>query len=110
MAEPRRTRIGKSLRHAWNAFVSDRETQSFAKQNQYSRFYGQSSGRSSGSVSLDVGGPDCEWTAASQDDWIVLTSAGTGTGNSTITFNVLPNPGPDRSGTIQIAGSTLTIT
>jgi len=52
MAEPRRTRIGKSLRHAWNAFVSDRETQSFAKQNQYSRFYGQSSGRSYGSVSL----------------------------------------------------------
>lgn len=55
MAEPRRSRIGKSLRHAWNAFVADREVSSFAKENQYSRFYGQGSGRSPISTSLRHG-------------------------------------------------------
>lgn len=47
-----RSRIGKSLRHAWNAFVADREDTVFARENQFSRFYGQSSGRPSGSVAL----------------------------------------------------------
>lgn len=46
------TSMGKSLRHAWNAFVADREDGAIARDNQYSRYFGQSSGRQSGSVSL----------------------------------------------------------
>lgn len=38
--------FGKQLRHAWNAFVADRENTSFASANKYSRYYGQSNGRS----------------------------------------------------------------
>jgi hypothetical protein len=36
----KQSRLGKSLRHAWNAFVADREATSFAKENGYSRYYG----------------------------------------------------------------------
>lgn len=37
-----RRRIGKSLKHAWNAFVSDREESAIAVDSGYSRFYGSS--------------------------------------------------------------------
>jgi hypothetical protein len=47
-----RSRFGKQLRHAWNAFVADREATSIANQNQYSRFYGNASGRNPSSVRL----------------------------------------------------------
>lgn len=42
------SRFGKSLRHAWNAFVADREAQSFASANQYSPYYGRTSGYGTG--------------------------------------------------------------
>ena len=51
MAQPQGSRLGKSLRHAWNAFVSDRQDASFSQQNQYSRFYGSSSINGAGFVS-----------------------------------------------------------
>lgn len=38
-----RTSFGKQLRHAWNAFVADREAGAIASANQYSRYYGQTS-------------------------------------------------------------------
>lgn len=37
-----RSRLGKQLRHAWNAFVADREAASIANEGQYSRYYGRS--------------------------------------------------------------------
>jgi hypothetical protein len=46
-----RSRLGKQLRHAWNAFVSDREDASIAANNSYSRYFGRS-GQQSGSVRL----------------------------------------------------------
>jgi len=49
---PQRSRLGKSLRHAWNAFVSDRQDTNFAQENQYSRFFGSGSGRGAGITSL----------------------------------------------------------
>ena len=42
MARPRSS-LGKQLRHAWNAFVSDREDASIAANNNFSRYYGRSS-------------------------------------------------------------------
>lgn len=49
---PNRRGFGKSLRHAWNAFVSDREDSSFARESGFSRYYGQSTGAPSGSTRL----------------------------------------------------------
>jgi hypothetical protein len=54
------------------------------------------------------------WTAASDQSFITITSATTGTGNATITYNVAANSGAARSGHITVtSGSTtaqLTIT
>lgn len=50
MARPR-SRLGKQLRHAWNAFVSDREDAAIANNNSFSRYYGRS-GQQAGSVRL----------------------------------------------------------
>jgi len=52
----------------------------------------------------------CSWTAKSDDPWIEVTSAASGTGNGTVTFKVSANGGKQRTGTLTIAGSTFTVT
>ena len=51
----------------------------------------------------------CPWTAASQASWITLTSPASGSGPGTVTFNVAANSGGARTGTLAIAGDTVTI-
>jgi hypothetical protein len=65
-----------------------------------------------GSGSVTVSCADgCEWTAASQAPWITLTAGASGTGNGSVAFNVAPNTSAQgRSGTISVAGQTVTIT
>jgi Putative binding domain, N-terminal/Viral BACON domain len=46
----------------------------------------------------------CTWTAASDVDWITLTSGASGIGNGLVQFVAAPNPGPARTGTVTIAG------
>ncbi len=46
------SRLGTSLRHAWNAFVADRESQSIASANQYSPYYGRQSGKNPNAVRM----------------------------------------------------------
>ncbi len=53
---------------------------------------------------------DCQWTAASQNAWIAVTSGAAGSGPGTVQLTVLPNPGVTRVGTAVIAGRTVTIT
>jgi hypothetical protein len=64
-------------------------------------------GNSSVNISADAG---CLWTAASNADWIHLTSGVSGTGNGTITYSVASHSGSSRSGTLTIAGQTFTVT
>ena len=52
----------------------------------------------------------CAWTAASHASWITITSGGTGTGNGSVGFLVLPNVGGSRNGSLTIAGQTFTVT
>ncbi len=51
----------------------------------------------------------CTWSAASNASWLVVTAGGTGNSNGTVTFQVAPNTGATRSGTLTIAGQTLTV-
>jgi len=51
----------------------------------------------------------CTWTAASGVSWITLLTGQTGTGNGVVTYTVLANTGPARSGTLTVAGQTVTI-
>ena len=48
------------------------------------------------------------WNATSNNAWLHTSSSGTGNGLATFTFDA--NPGPMRTGTLTIAGSTLTVT
>jgi photosystem II stability/assembly factor-like uncharacterized protein len=62
-----------------------------------------------GSIALAAGAL-CAWTAASNDAWIILTSADSGSGPDTVTFEVRENfSGSPRTGTVAIAGQTFTI-
>ena len=49
----------------------------------------------------------CVWTAASQSSWMTVATNGTGSGRVDIT--VAENTGADRSGTLVIAGQTVTV-
>ncbi|MBL8202896.1 MAG: NF038122 family metalloprotease [Blastocatellia bacterium] len=54
---------------------------------------------------------DCAWTAASNAAWITIASGASGTGNGVVTLNIQANStGQQRTGTLQIAGQTVTIT
>ncbi len=67
------------------------------------------SGGGSGSFTLTTDGI-CDWEATTNANWISITSAKTGTGTSSIQYNVQANPGTaSRSATINVAGKTFSI-
>jgi hypothetical protein len=52
----------------------------------------------------------CAWTAASNENWITITSANSGAGSGVVTFEVRENfTGSSRLGTLSIAGQTFTV-
>jgi alpha-N-arabinofuranosidase len=52
----------------------------------------------------------CNWTAASNDSWIVITSAEGGSGNGVVTYTVRENfTSSPRQGSVTIGGQTLTV-
>jgi subtilisin-like proprotein convertase family protein len=50
----------------------------------------------------------CAWTASTIDSFLTITSPVAGGGNGTITFNVAPNQGPARTGTIDVSNGVAT--
>lgn len=66
---------------------------------------------SGGSGSVNISAPaSCSWSAASQDNWIVITSLADGAGNNVITYNVRENTSSNpRTGAISIAGRTFSV-
>jgi hypothetical protein len=51
----------------------------------------------------------CSWTAASNSGFIGITSSPSGSGTATVTYSVAANGVSARSGTLTIAGQTLTV-
>jgi hypothetical protein len=51
----------------------------------------------------------CSWVSISNDGFIVLTSPSSGAGNGSITFSVAANTGAARTGTLTVAGQTVTV-
>lgn len=65
----------------------------------------------SNQVQTVTAGAGCSWLAFSNAFWIAITSPSSGTGNGTVTYQVLANPGTtSRTGTLTIAGQVITIT
>ncbi|HJQ24075.1 MAG TPA: SBBP repeat-containing protein [Blastocatellia bacterium] len=68
----------------------------------------------SGSVNVTASDSACPWMATSNNDWITITSGGSGTGNGTVNFSVTANATPNgnsspRSGTLTVAGQTINV-
>ncbi|HMV87962.1 MAG TPA: putative Ig domain-containing protein [Blastocatellia bacterium] len=55
-------------------------------------------------------GAGCAWTATSNAAWITINSGAGGSGNGAVNYTVAANTGPQRSGTMTIAGQTFTVT
>ena len=47
----------------------------------------------------------CAWTATSDAGWLTITNGADGTGEKTVTYLVLPNPGGDRTGRLTVVVS-----
>jgi hypothetical protein len=63
----------------------------------------------SGSVNVTAAG-GCSWIATSNATWLSVTSGGSGVGNGAVGFSAAANGGSGRSGTLTIAGHTVTVT
>lgn len=51
----------------------------------------------------------CSWTAASNAPWITITAGASGSGRGTVTFNAAATAGPSRTGTLTVAGQTVSV-
>ena len=51
----------------------------------------------------------CAWTAASNATWVTISSGANGTGNGRVELTAAENTGAARSGTLVIAGETVTV-
>jgi hypothetical protein len=68
-------------------------------------------GGGGGTVAITVTtGSTCNWTATSNAAFITVTAGASGTGNGTVTATVAPSGGAAQSGTLTVAGQTVTIT
>lgn len=69
-----------------------------------------SAGAAGGSQLVIVtAGTGCPWTASSNVPWLTLNTS-SGSGNGSVSVAVAPTTGPPRSGTLTIAGQTVSIT
>ena len=55
-------------------------------------------------------GAGCSWNATAQIGWLHIAGSNSGSGNGTVTYNVDEAKTPPRTGTLTIAGQTLTVT
>src|SRR4030095_1790161 len=55
-------------------------------------------------------GNTCSWTATSNASFITIASGASGTGNGTVALTIAAHAGSARSGTVTIAGQTVTVT
>jgi hypothetical protein len=58
------------------------------------------------SVSTSSG---CAWTASSHVNWVTILNGASSTGAGSVTYSVQPNTGNARTGTLTVAGQTVTI-
>lgn len=68
------------------------------------------SGASTGTVTVTASNAACPWTAVSDSVWLTVTSGSSGTGSGIVGYSVAANTGPERTGTITIAGQIFTLT
>jgi hypothetical protein len=68
--------------------------------------FGANGGPGSVSVTVPAGQ---NWTAVSNTNWITITNGSSGNSNGTVSYTVAANTGGARTGTLTVAGQTVTI-
>jgi subtilisin family serine protease len=72
---------------------------------------GASFNSTGGNSTLNVNAQaNCDWTARSNDSWITINSITQPSGNGSVSFSVAANDSAPRTGTINVAGQTYTVT
>jgi hypothetical protein len=62
-------------------------------------------------VAVTANASSCPWTAGSNDPWITVTAGSSGSGSGSVSYNVAANSlTSSRTGTMTIAGRTMTVT
>jgi len=64
----------------------------------------------SASISVSPRGTNCAWAAVSSAAFLTITQGASGTGEGTVQFAVAANTGPERTATLTITGTAITIT
>ena len=64
----------------------------------------------SNTVQVRASSAMCVWTATSHVDWIDIRSGRDGTGNGAVVYEAAATTGPSRTGTLTVAGHTVTVT
>ena len=62
-----------------------------------------------GTATLSATPDGCAWTATTNASWIAIASGDNGAGSGSVNFVVQANRGPERSGSLTIAGQTFTV-
>jgi hypothetical protein len=97
-----------------NGFASDSLTVYYCTYTISPASAGIMAGAGSGSVALTASYSGCRWTAGRSVNWIQFAPGGSatasGTGSSVVNYTVDANAGPERTGTLTIAGQTHTVT
>ena len=62
-----------------------------------------------GTVAVAPSTSPCAWTATSSVAWITIADGGSGTAASPVSFVVAANTGPERTGTLTVAGKAVTV-
>ncbi len=72
---------------------------------------GQAFGPTGGTGSINITtGPSCPWGVFNIPNFVVLTSAASGIGNGTVSYQIYPNVGfPDQTGTLTVTNTSFTV-
>jgi hypothetical protein len=60
-------------------------------------------------IGVTASSPQCSWTARSNADWLTIADGAQGTGTGTVRYQVRATTGPARTGTLQVAGASVTV-
>jgi hypothetical protein len=61
-------------------------------------------------IEVSTKSAQCRWTAVADSAWIAVTAGHSASGNGAVSFTVEATTGPERTGTITVAGLVVTVT
>jgi hypothetical protein len=61
-------------------------------------------------IDVTASSPQCGWSARSDVDWLAVLDGAQGTGNGQVRYEARATSGPARTGTLVVAGETVTVT